>query len=68
MRALYRYHNEAKTAADRWGDAYRKTTCDAWKDIDDIKDDALASAGVSGEVNCYKTDAGDIFAWWEEDD
>lgn len=68
MKALYRYHKEATQAAENSGKSYRKTTCDAWDDIDEIKDEQLQRGGVSGEVNCYRTDEGDVFAWWEEDE
>lgn len=68
MKALYRYRSEAESAAKASGLPTYKSTCDAWDDINEIKDAALQRAGVAGEVNCLKTDAGDIFAWWEEED
>ena len=68
MRTLYRYHKEAAEAAANSGKEFHKSTCDAWDDIDDIRDAKLQAAGVSGETNCYKTDEGDVFAWWEEDE
>lgn len=68
MKALYRYHGQAQAAARQFEGTVRRSTCDAWDDIDEIKDADLQRGGVSGEVNCYKSDNGDIAAWWEEDD
>lgn len=31
----------------------------------EMMDERLQRGGVAGEVNCYRTADGDIFAWWE---
>ena len=40
-----------------------KSTADAGRL--EVMDERLRRGGVAGEVNCYRTDDGDIFAWWE---
>ena len=67
MKTLYRYRKEAEAAAAASGKTAYKSTCDAWDDIDEIKDTDLQRNGVSGELNCLRSEEGDIFAWWEEE-
>lgn len=45
------------------GKVARRSTADAERL--EVMDERLQRGGVSGEVNCYRTDDGDIFAWWE---
>lgn len=68
MKALYRYRKDAEATAAASGKTTYKSTCDAWDDIDEFKDAELQGNGVAGETNCLRTDDGDIFAWWEEDE
>lgn len=66
MKALFRYRKEAEEAAAASGKTTYKSTCDAWDDIDEIKDADLQRNGVAGETNCLRSEDWDIFAWWEE--
>lgn len=66
MKVLTINQYEAKALADQSNKEYYLSTCD----VDTLDygynkaaEDVLNSA--MGETQCYRTDDGDIFAWWE---
>lgn len=63
MKQLYRFEAEARAALKASGKTGRRSTADAGRL--EVIDERLQRGGVAGEVNCYRTDDGDIFAWWE---
>lgn len=64
MRILFRKKAQAEAALKRSGKTGRKGVADC-RTIDEIDDEYLKEHGVAGEVQCYRTDDGDVFAWWE---
>ena len=63
MQQLYRFEREARKALTASGKSGYKSTADAGRL--EVMDERLRRGGVAGEVNCYRTADGDIFAWWE---
>lgn len=63
MKQLYRFEKDAFKALKASGKVAHRSTADAERL--EVMDERLQRGGVSGEVNCYRTDYGDIFAWWE---
>lgn len=59
---LYLTHAEAQAAARKNGKTYYKSTCECGN----LETAESAPSDAFGETNCYRTDVGDIFAWWEE--
>ena len=64
LRVLFRTKAEAEAAAKNSGKSYYKSTCDC-NGLDTAEG---APADAFGITNCYRTDTGDIFAWWELED
>ena len=64
MRILFRKKAQAEAALKRSGKTGRKGVADC-NAIEEIADTHLQLGGVAGEVQCFRTDDGDIFAWWE---
>lgn len=60
-RRIYLTEEEAKSAAEETGKEYYESSC-----TDRSIDSSEANVPEwSGEVCCYMTEDGDIFAWWE---
>lgn len=65
-RTLYLMKDDALEAAIKSGKRYYKSSCDT-REIDTYSpDDSKILQDAFGEVACYRTYEGDIFAWWEE--
>lgn len=63
MKQLYRFEKEARKALKASGKRGYESTADSERL--EVMDERLQRGGVAGEVNCYRTADGDIFAWWE---
>lgn len=66
MRTLYRTKEEALKALKESGKTGYLSTADNRSNLD-IDYDSFGGKALcwSGEVQAYRTDDGDIFAWWE---
>lgn len=66
MRTLYRTKEEALKALKESGKTGYLSTADNRSNLD-IDYDSFGGEDLcwSGEVQAYRTDDGDIFAWWE---
>ena len=66
MRTLYRTKEEALKALKESGKAGYLSTADNRSNLETDYDSFGGEALCwSGEVQAYRTDDGDIFAWWE---
>lgn len=64
-KVLCRFRKDAEQRAEAGGEYYL-STCDI-NEIDiiaDESDEILRNA--FGETQCYRTEEGDIYAWWED--
>lgn len=64
-KVLFRTKTEAYKAMIRAGESFFKSVCDC-ECLEEIEDTELALKGVAGETNCFRTEGGSIYAWWEE--
>lgn len=66
MRTLYRTQEDAQRALKESGKTGYLSTADTRSNIETDYDSFGGKALCwSGEVQAYRTDDGDIFAWWE---
>lgn len=63
MRILFKNRELALAAAKSFGDFYQSSADD--RSNLDLDCSLPANFAWSGEVDCYRNDLGDIFAFWE---
>lgn len=65
QRVLFRTKAEAYAAAKKSGESFYKSVCDC-DELSEVEDTELQRGGVAGETNCFRTEGGSVYAWWEE--
>lgn len=66
MKVLAMTQAEAKNLAENSEKEFYLSTIDVYKLDNGLTDEAQKVLDTAmGETQCYRTDDGDIFAWWE---